>query len=52
MIYADTSLLLPIYVPEVNSDKANSAVEGGEELSRLSEAAHKFGVKVLPGPSL
>ena len=32
MIYADTSLLLPVYVPEVNSDKANSAVQGAEEL--------------------
>ena len=32
MIYADTSLLLPIYVPEENSDKANGAVEGAEEL--------------------
>lgn len=32
MIYADTSLLLPIYVPEVNSDRANSAVEGAEAL--------------------
>lgn len=32
MIYADTSLLLPVYVPEVNSDKANSAVDGVQEL--------------------
>lgn len=32
MIYADTSLLLPVYVPEVNSDKANNAVQGAEEL--------------------
>jgi predicted nucleic acid-binding protein len=32
LIYADTSLLLPLYVPEVNSDKASSAVRGAEEL--------------------
>jgi len=32
VIYADTSLLLPIYVPEANSDQANSAVEGAQEL--------------------
>jgi predicted nucleic acid-binding protein len=32
VIYADTSLLLPVYVPEVNSDKANSVVDGVQEL--------------------
>jgi predicted nucleic acid-binding protein len=32
VIYADTSLLLPVYVPEVNSDKANSVVDGVLEL--------------------
>ncbi len=32
MIYADTSLLLPIYVPEANSETANAAVQGAEEL--------------------
>ncbi|HKH49110.1 MAG TPA: type II toxin-antitoxin system VapC family toxin [Thermoanaerobaculia bacterium] len=32
MIYADTSLLLPIYVPEVNSETANNVVKGAEEL--------------------
>lgn len=32
MIYADTSLLLPVYVPEANSQQANKAVEGAEEL--------------------
>jgi predicted nucleic acid-binding protein len=32
LIYVDTSLLLPIYVPEVNSEKANRAIEGAEEL--------------------
>jgi predicted nucleic acid-binding protein len=32
VIYADTSLLLPIYVPEVNSERANSAVKGAREL--------------------
>ena len=26
MIYADTSLLLPVYVPEANSELANSVV--------------------------
>jgi predicted nucleic acid-binding protein len=32
VIYADTSLLLPIYVPEANSRLANQAVEGSEGL--------------------
>jgi uncharacterized protein len=32
MIYTDTSLLLPVYVPEVNSEKANRVVEGAKEL--------------------
>ncbi len=32
MIYADTSLLLPVYVPEANSELANSVVQGAEEL--------------------
>lgn len=32
MIYADTSLLLPIYVPEVNSELANDTVQGATEL--------------------
>lgn len=32
MIYADTSLLFPVYVPEVNSDKANGVVDGAQEL--------------------
>ncbi len=32
MIYADTSLLLPIYIPEGNSELANSAVQGETEL--------------------
>lgn len=32
MIYADTSLLLPIYVPEANSELANNAVQGATEL--------------------
>jgi uncharacterized protein len=32
VIYADTSLLLPVYVPEVNSQLANAAIEGAEGL--------------------
>ncbi len=28
----DTSLLLPVYVPEVNSELANSVVKGAEDL--------------------
>jgi uncharacterized protein len=32
LIYADTSLLLPVYVPEVNSDTANEVVKGAKEL--------------------
>jgi hypothetical protein len=32
VIYADTSLLLPVYVPEVNSQLANEAIEGVEGL--------------------
>lgn len=28
MIYADTSLLLPAYVPEEHSELANNAVQG------------------------
>jgi uncharacterized protein len=32
VIYADTSLLLPIYVPEANSELANRAVQGETEL--------------------
>jgi predicted nucleic acid-binding protein len=32
VIYADTSLLLPVYVPEANSRQANEAVEGAEGL--------------------
>lgn len=32
MIYADTSLLLPVYVPESNSELANRVVQGSEEL--------------------
>lgn len=32
MIYADTSLLLPVYVPEVNSEIANAAVKGAAAL--------------------
>jgi uncharacterized protein len=32
VIYADTSLLLPVYVPEANSELANSAVQGETEL--------------------
>jgi predicted nucleic acid-binding protein len=32
VIYADTSLLLPVYVPEVNSQLANEAIEGAEGL--------------------
>jgi predicted nucleic acid-binding protein len=32
LIYVDTSLLLPIYVPEVNSELANSVVKGAEDL--------------------
>lgn len=28
MIYVDTSLLLPVYVPEVHSELANSVVKG------------------------
>jgi len=32
VIYADTSLLLPIYIPEANSELANTAVQGAKEL--------------------
>jgi len=32
LIYVDTSLLLPVYVPEVNSELANSVVKGAEDL--------------------
>jgi predicted nucleic acid-binding protein len=32
LIYADTSLLLPVYVPEEQSAQANSAVEGSTAL--------------------
>jgi hypothetical protein len=32
LIYADTSLLLPVYVPEEQSDQANSAVKGATAL--------------------
>lgn len=32
MIYADTSLLLPIYVPEEHSDRANEVLEGAPEV--------------------
>jgi len=32
MIYADTSLLLAVYVPEVNSEVANSTLKGVKEL--------------------
>jgi hypothetical protein len=32
VIYADTSLLLPVYVPEANSHLANEAVAGAEGL--------------------
>lgn len=32
MIYADTSLLLPVYVPEEHSEQANSMVEGATDL--------------------
>ena len=32
MIYIDTSLLLPIYVPEANSQRANQVIEGAEGL--------------------
>lgn len=32
MIYTDTSLLLPVYVPEANSQQANHVVEGAEGL--------------------
>jgi predicted nucleic acid-binding protein len=32
LIYVDSSLLLPVYVPEVNSELANSVVKGAEDL--------------------
>jgi len=32
MIYADTSLLLAVYTPEVNSEVANSTLKGAKEL--------------------
>ena len=52
MIYADTSLLLPVYVPESNSELANRVVQGSEELliSDLTVAEFLVGLarKVLP----
>ena len=32
MIYADTSLLLPVYVPEVNSETAGNVVKEAKEI--------------------
>jgi len=31
LIYTNTLLLLPVYVPEVNSEVANAALRGAEE---------------------
>jgi predicted nucleic acid-binding protein len=33
LIYVDTSLLLPVYVPKVNSELANSVVKGARSFS-------------------
>jgi predicted nucleic acid-binding protein len=32
LIYADTSLLLPVYVPEVNSETAGNVIKGAQEV--------------------
>ena len=42
MIYVDTSLLLPIYIPEVNSEIANNAVQGATELVISDLTVAKF----------